>query len=225
MISLANKNLHNALSSEGVLGVVLAGGLSSRMGQDKALLQRGDDKNGLSMADFSKQLLINSGINNVVISGDKQQVPDSVKTAGPVGGIYSVLQYCLNNKISAKALLILPVDLPLMTASALNELRLKGELSQKATFFKESSGKEHNIPLYLPNNAYLELFLSQAFKGYSAKSGEKNGPSIRALLKQVPHQSINAKGSILFNSNTPQEWQQAQQQFMPKALSSNTSQY
>ena len=194
------------------LGVVLAGGLSSRMGQDKALLQHGNANSRVSMAEFSKQLLINSGINNIVVSGDKQQVPDSVKNAGPVGGIYSVLRYCLSKKISAKAFLILPVDLPLMTPLALKELRLKGELSQKATFFKELSGKEHNIPLYLPNNAYLELFLAQAFAGYSAKNGEKNGPSIRALLKQIPHQSINAKGNTLFNSNTPEEWQQAQQQ-------------
>jgi len=205
--------MRHSISTDQILGVVLAGGLSSRMGQDKALLQRNNGHSNISMTDFTKQLLIDSGINNVVISGDKQQVPDCVKSAGPVGGIHSVLQHCLKKNIPAKALLILPVDLPLMTVSAVNELLLKGELSQKATFFKEASGKTHNIPLYLPNNAYLELFLAKSFKDYSAQAGDKSGPSIRALLKQVPHQSIIAKGNILFNSNTPAEWQHAQQQF------------
>jgi len=216
--SLSGFASSDSFSSDDVLGVVLAGGLSSRMGQDKALLTRGNASNNLSMVDFSKQLLSNAGISNIVISGDNHQVHDVVKGTGPVGGIYSVLQYCLKNQRQPKALLILPVDLPLMTASALKQLRIKGELSQKATFYADASGKTHNIPLYLPNNAYLELFLAQAFKGYAAKSGEKNGPSIRALLKQVPHQAINlvnnaSTNHILFNSNTPEEWQKAKQKF------------
>ena len=233
-----NHNINNSLSNESVLGVVLAGGLSSRMGQDKAQLQRDNVGSSLSMLDFSKQLLIDSGISNIVISGDNHQVADRIKNTGPVGGIHSVLQYCLSKQTQPKALLILPVDLPLMTSAMLSELRLKGELSQKATFFKETSGKEHYIPLYLPNNAYLELFLANTFKaissqshspqsssrqgeplqvaplqGKSAQKSGKNGPSIRALLQHIPHQSINATGSVLFNSNTPQEWQQAKQYF------------
>ncbi len=209
---------NDSISNNSILGVVLAGGLSSRMGQDKSLLPRGNANNSPSMVDFSKQLLANAGINNIVVSGDNHQVHDLVKGAGPVGGIYSVLQYCLKTQIQPKALLILPVDLPLMTASAVEQLRIKGEFSQKATFYADASGKTHNIPLYLPNNAYLELFLAQAFKGYTAKNNEKNGPSIRALLKQVPHQAINLANNasskqILFNSNTPQEWKKAQQQF------------
>jgi len=118
---------------------------------------------------------------------------------GPVGGILSVLE----KYPQTKALLILPVDLPFMTAKALENLRLKGELGQKATYFAE-----HNIPLYLPNNGYLALFLAKAFK-----QGNR-GPSIRTLLAQVPHQTIPSNDAkTLFNSNTPQQWQQAKKQF------------
>lgn len=198
----------------GCLGVVLAGGLSSRMGQDKAQLSR----NNASMLEFSKQVLSDSGINHIVVSGDNYDVPDKVKQNGPVGGILSVL----SKHPRAKSLLILPVDLPFMTATTLNDLRLKGELNQKATYFEG-----HNIPLYLPNNAYLELFLSQVFSNietatnsdsceesrFSSQSGKK-GPSIKALLKQVPHQAIRSSdANTLFNTNTPQEWQQAKKQF------------
>jgi len=115
--------LSNYSISSNCLGVVLAGGLSSRMGQDKALLNR---KNS-SMLEFSKQILTDSGLNNIVISGDNYDVPDKIKQSGPVGGILSVL----SNFPHAKSLLILPVDLPFMTARALADLRIKGELVKR----------------------------------------------------------------------------------------------
>ena len=209
------------------LGVVLAGGLSSRMGQDKAQLKRRQSatfpsvKSAYSMLDFSKQLLADAGIKDIVISGDNHQIPDRVPHAGPVGGIYSVLSHYPEH-LQPKALLILPVDLPLMTASALTELRLKGELSHKATFFSDSQKNMHHIPLYLPNNAFLNMFLMQAFhreqllansKNNNNKNN-KNGPSVRAMLEQVPHQAIaSLNNQLLFNTNTPEQWQQAQQKF------------
>ena len=217
------------------LGVVLAGGLSSRMGQDKAHLtrQKTAHQNSASttvslsgssaqnMLGFSKQLLTDAGIKDIVISGDNHQIPDLVSKAGPVGGIYSVLAHYLANSpehLQPKAFLILPVDLPLMTASALAELRLKGELSHKATFFCDSQKQMHHIPLYLPNNAFLQTFLTQAFQREklltNTSNSKKNGPSVRSMLEQVPHQSIVSKQKqILFNTNTPEQWQQAKQQF------------
>jgi molybdopterin-guanine dinucleotide biosynthesis protein A len=199
----------NTFSNNECLGVVLAGGLSSRMGQDKAKLRH----NATDMLNFSKQLLVNSGINNILVSGDDYDVPDKIKQNGPVGGIYSVL----SSFPMTKSLLILPVDLPFMTADVLKNLRIKGELSQKATYFKG-----HSIPLYLPNNAYVELFLSKIFPQTlggnsgleSEKAIKKNGPSIKSLLQQIPHQAIQVDDDrTLFNTNTPEQWQQAVKQF------------
>jgi molybdopterin-guanine dinucleotide biosynthesis protein A len=216
--------LSNQLPAEQCLGVVLAGGLSSRMGKDKAKLQRNDT----DMLNFSKQLLINSGVKNIVVSGDDYDVPDKVKQSGPVGGIYSVL----SKFPQAKSLLILPVDLPFMTTKILSDLRTKGELSQKATYFED-----HNIPLFLPNSTYIELFFSKIFtrtvlsdsssvdalqtnkwliNSYksSEKINHKNGPSIKTLLQHIPNQAIRCNDSkALFNTNTPQQWQQAIKQF------------
>ncbi|MGV2873288.1 molybdenum cofactor guanylyltransferase [Colwellia sp. E150_009] len=209
---LHTSTLNTALLNEQCLGVVLAGGLSSRMGRNKAQLLRNEHAM-LSMLEFSKQLLNDSGINNIVVSGDNYDVPDKIKRSGPVGGILSVLA----KYPQAKSLLILPVDLPFMTPKALADLRLKGELSQKATFFEG-----HNIPLYLPNNSYVALFLTQAFIKTGKQSndqsrftiaGQEKGPSIKALLKKVPHQAIQSSdATILFNSNTPEQWQHAKQQ-------------
>ncbi len=214
------------------LGVVLAGGLSSRMGQDKAQLSRqkfthqnkavnslnsSSVRSEISMLDFSKQLLTDAGIKNIVVSGDNHQIPDRIPHAGPVGGIYSVLAH-FPEHLQPKALLILPVDLPLMTATDLAKLRLKGELSHKATFFSDNQKQAHHIPLYLPNNAFLQLFLSQAFHQEqllsNSNKNKKNGPSVRAMLEKVPHQAITSlNNQVLFNSNTPEQWQQAQQKF------------
>jgi molybdopterin-guanine dinucleotide biosynthesis protein A len=204
-----SSGLSSKLSNNDCIGVVLAGGLSSRMGQDKAKLLR----NTTDMLSFSKKLLVNSGINNIVVSGDEYDIPDKIKKSGPVGGIYSVL----SSFPQAKSLLILPVDLPFMTSKTLANLRIKGELSQKATYFEG-----HNIPLYLPNNAYIELFFKTVFSNnslinndkFSGKKTKKNGPSINALLQQIPHQAIQCGDSkALFNTNTPEQWQQAIKQF------------
>jgi len=193
--------------------VVLTGGLSSRMGEDKAQLMR----NNTNMLNFSKQLLTDAGIANVVVSKSHQQINslEQVKTpeqgqindiiaqAGPVGGIYSVIK-----KYQPKALLVLPVDLPLMTNQALAKLKQVGELNNKACFYHN-----HSIPLYLPINAYVEMFLQQAFQHESFKSSG-HGPSIRALLQQVPHQEITIDNTQwLFNTNTPEQWQQAKTTF------------
>lgn len=215
------------------VGVVLAGGLSSRMGTDKSQLSRLKNTN---MLDYSKQLLGDAGISNIVISGsdtltDKLQIADLVPKSGPVGGIYSVIAHYQANTplhLQPKAFLILPVDLPLMTGKALAELKLKGELTQKACFFQDANKRDHHIPLYLPNNAFLSLYLAKVFIGdklistAQASQGtpsnmtqkKKGGPSVRSMLEQIPHQQILLKNSkALFNTNTPQEWQQAQQDF------------
>lgn len=188
------------------LGVVLAGGLSSRMGENKAHLNHFSAKQQ-DMLNFSRQLLHNAGIQETLISGDNYQVTDEYKQLGPLAGIYSVIK-----KYQPKSVLVIPVDLPLLTAEFLHTLRLKGELSGKACYYQE-----HYLPLYLPNNAYSELFFNQAFANAQetslpAEQSNKRGPSMRKFLTSIPHQALPLKNShALFNCNTPEQWQQAQQ--------------
>jgi len=218
-------NMSASFLNQDCLGVVLAGGKSSRMGANKALLMRnsstynGQSRGNENMLSYSKNLLKNIGINNIVVSGHIDDgntatyVADEFEELGPMGGIYSVIK-----KYQPKALLILPVDLPLMTQQTLQQLKMKGELSQKACFFTD-----HFLPLYLPNNAFVEQFFTTNFaqyqQGHTSAVNEKgdkkkNGPSIRSMLSQVPHQALALKSpQCLFNSNTPEEWQQAQQRF------------
>ena len=208
------------------LGVVLAGGLSSRMGIDKASLQH----NNTNMLNYSKQLLTDSGLNNIVISGEPscatQQdviVADKYKAAGPMGGIASVIE-----KYKPSALLILPVDLPLITSANLQKLMQIGELSQQACFYHDNF-----LPLYLPVNAHCEIFFNSVFVQYNQQKNNtanvltnistndpkkiskvKNGPSVRALLSQIPHKALTIDSpSSLLNTNTPDEWAMAKKHF------------
>lgn len=194
------------------LGVVLAGGKSSRMGQDKAHLQR----NQQDMLSYSKSLLKDAGSSHVIVSGDEHGVSDIVSNIGPLGGIQSVIR-----QFKPKALLVLPIDLPLMTAEELAKLKQIGELSQSACFFADNY-----LPLYLPVNAFVEQFFQQPLQLKSiSKTSDSNlpstkknsckrglsGPSVRSLIKQIPHKVIQANSSnSLFNTNTPEQWQQAQ---------------
>ncbi|NMP32139.1 molybdenum cofactor guanylyltransferase [Thalassotalea sp. M1531] len=190
-----------AAVNHGCIGIVLAGGLSSRMGSDKAQLMR-DNK---SMLDFSTQLLNEVGVDRVVVSGNNYHVPDIFPQQGPVGGIYSVF-----NQVPCQAALIIPIDLPLMDTETLTSLKQAGQVLSKAVHFDD-----HSLPLYLPNNAFTELFFEQKIQVHLNSTGK--GPSIKAMLKQVPHQTIKCrKASALTNTNTPNQWQQVQSQiFMP----------
>lgn len=191
------------------LGVVLAGGKSSRMGKNKATLQR-DTQDMLS---FSKTMLSDAGCADVVVSGGENGVNDLFENLGPLGGIQSVI-----TKFKPHALLILPVDLPLMNAHELAELKRVGELSRSACYFTDN-----HIPLYLPVNAFVEQFFQQPLVRKPAPDDMSNlsnkavgkrglsGPSVRSFLKQVPHKTIAPKNTqSLFNTNTPEQWQQAQ---------------
>jgi len=205
------------------LGVVLAGGLSSRMGQDKALLSRIDKlaNSQKSMLDFSKKLLTKVGVSNIVVSGKSHGLADKMAHMGPLGGIYSVIE-----KYSPKAVLVMPVDLPLMTHQCLGQLKRIGELSHKACYFSDNY-----LPLYLPVNAFVEQFFKDHFSQNIAantlsKPEGKNGPSIRSLLSQLPSQSIQPSNSVsLFNANTPEQWQQAQKHLSKFSLSKVNKNY
>ena len=200
----SSKQGQSMLSHE-CLGVVLAGGLSSRMGKDKAALIRND----MNMLNYSKQLLTQSGIKDICVSGNGYDVPDLFPNLGPMSGIYSVLKH-----YRPKALLILPVDLPLMDSHSIARLKQVGELSTKAVYFEDNF-----LPLYLPVTAYVEQFFEQQLSslGKASMNNKKltKGPSMKALLKQTPSQAIVPENAnSLFNSNTPHEWREAQSQFL-----------
>ncbi|TRX53816.1 molybdenum cofactor guanylyltransferase [Thalassomonas sp. M1454] len=180
------------------IGVVLAGGLSSRMGTDKAKLQLGEQ----SMLSFSQDLLRRAGVDKVICSGENVGgIKDLYQQGGPLAGIYSVIK-----SERPQAILAIPVDMPFLTSKQLTELKLKGELSQRATYFNDSS-----LPVYLPVNALVSQYLEQEFSSSKFLTTGK-GPSFKQVFKRCNALSLPLKDQQqLINTNTPEQFKQAQQ--------------
>jgi len=183
--------------SENCIGLVLAGGRSSRMGENKAYLTR----NNQTMLEYATSQLLLAGVSKVVVSGNNSGgLADIVNDGGPLAGVHAVL-----TTYQPTSLLILPVDMPLMTNEALTMLLQAGIKTNKAQHFTDVS-----LPAYVPVTAQLSEFLTQAFTSpHFVTSGR--GPSLRQLFSLIDAQSLPlANQQCLFNTNTPEQWQQSQ---------------
>ena len=109
-------------------GVVLAGGLSSRMGHDKASIRPAHDKPE-DLLSRAAALLANC-CDNVLVVGREHPVYhsclDQVPGNGPVGGITTALD------TSGTACLVLSCDLPFISAKELNALIAQRESRTEA---------------------------------------------------------------------------------------------
>ena len=100
-----------------LIGVLLAGGKSSRLGQDKALLRFGS---GADMLTRTVELL-GGVVDSVVVVGRPYPngigITDLAPGLGPVGGIATALTYA-----TGAACLVLSCDLPFMPRDVLVRL-------------------------------------------------------------------------------------------------------
>jgi molybdopterin-guanine dinucleotide biosynthesis protein A len=179
-------------NSKKLVGVVLAGGNSRRMGNDKALLQV-DAKN---MIERTIDIIKETGVDQVVVSrndGQDKHIQDLIPNKGPLCAIYSVM-----SAFPDCDLLIVPVDLPLLNKRVLELLVQAGQASKCSTHFST-----HVLPLYIYNHIEMQAYLEDTL------SNEGN-LSIRRFVASFPNNEIGlAQDDALFNANTPEQWQQA----------------
>lgn len=181
---------------DSVIGVVLAGGRSARMGQDKALLPFA----GETLLSHTLKLMT-PYCSKVWVNGDYPNfdcIPDQLTGhQGPLAGLHSVLSHLLPHVKGS--LLVLPVDMPGLSAAPI-ELLLRHTLKQPNQSF---AFNQSLFPLTLPlEQGTLEL-VSQLME-----SSSKRGRSIRALLEQLQAQLLSYEDSDeLVNVNTPEQYQ------------------
>ncbi|WP_461535624.1 molybdenum cofactor guanylyltransferase [Spongorhabdus nitratireducens] len=202
-----------------VTGLLLAGGQSSRMGQNKALLSW----QGQPLYRHMVQLMRNAGLPQVEISGrlTDDSIPDRYPEQGPLGGIDA----CVAAGKAGNGLLVVPVDMPLLTSSLLQQLVKEGLQSGKACCYEGSS-----MPLYIPVDENLEQAIKACFD-----SPRRRDRSIRAMLQHrgetqrlsaanlsMPlkdmrlSESAPITESVYFkNANTPAEWAECQSAASP----------
>ncbi len=176
-------------------GVVLAGGQSSRMGRDKALL----DWHGRPLIERQIAVLCEAGVDAVQVSGERADyrgIADAQPHCGPLGGIAGVA--------AAHAgdidLLLIPVDMPLLGAALLRRLRLE------QTSARGLRCADHVLPMRLRLDSRLRAQLPLLLQSQTARER-----SLRALQQAIDCAwiSIDAdEAAQLVDCNTPSLWQQ-----------------
>ena len=172
--------------------MILAGGLSTRMGRSKAELDFGGQRLIAHQAEKLRAL----GITDIVIAGYPEPVPgtryapDRYPHCGPMSGIHAGLAAIQND-----AALVLAVDTPLVPDALLLALLRRHEAGATVvTLFGEP---EPLIGVY--DRAMAEL-CEQALRQGKA--------SVRRFLKETGYTPLPYEGDpfLLSNCNTPAEY-------------------
>lgn len=179
-----------------IAGIVLAGGQSLRMGEDKAQLTI-DQHTLLSRA---VKLLQQSGFDDCFVSGNYEGfncIIDQHQALGPLAGLAACVAKLLGHY---DALFIIPVDMPLLIEKDCHYL-LQHFTGEQGIYYEDAT-----FPMILPLNQALFDYLAMAIA-----STNKKDRSLYRLLKTLDIKAINKKQSDAFrfeNTNTPEQWQQ-----------------
>ncbi len=184
---------------------VLAGGKSSRMGQDKSRLVLG----GLTLLERSVALLQKAGAELVLIgcgnkSSDKDShsVPDLLPHCGPPGGVYSLLDHIKHNYgLDGSPLLLIPVDMPLLTVPTLQKL-LVASVNASCCHFEDEV-----FPCVIKATPDLYTHLRDLFTDGTELGGRRSMTGVFSYLgaKVVAVDGITP--DEFRNTNTPADWQ------------------
>ena len=201
-----------------LIGLVLAGGQSRRMGQDKALMRY----QGRTLIDNASLLLQSASCDKVLISRNAPGfLNDKIEDAGPLSGVHAVLDALSqpdNHNGNPCELLVLPVDMPQMTPELLRILVSRGREAEKACYVEKRF-----LPFYLPvtqdTKALLANYLVEQSKrrvvgfleilnAVSLKEGDLKETARKEESdnkKRLANMS-NDDGVEWLNVNTPGDW-------------------
>lgn len=178
-----------------IIGVVFAGGKSTRMGNDKGEItyHKTNQREHLAslLKPFCKEIYLSGGANQIFESNFKT-IQDTFLGLGPYGGLLSAFQKFPNHGI-----LTLPVDVPFVDGEVLQQLFKNRNSKKIATCFHnpETNFPEPLITIWEPK-AYPVL-LNYLSKGYSCPRKVLINTDIEELHLCDPRK--------LFNANTPKE--------------------
>lgn len=178
--------------------VILAGGKSSRMGSDKALLKI---KNETFIEHLMEELsgfgekLIARGDNGGVFSTDWTVLPDIYKEHGPLGGLHSALSVC-----SSDALFCVTCDMPLLQKGFCKEVCDEWEDAYDAVIVETADGRKHPL---------CGIYRKEAAKVLEMQMKSGDNRVMRALEKmrvKVVKVDSDKTAHQLKNVNTPEDY-------------------
>ena len=134
-----------------ILGIILAGGKSSRFGEDKSAAKLGNK----TLLDHTVSKIENEFNEILVISNNKDfnfknnkinLVEDCIEgQLGPLVGILTAMKWVTKNKKNYKWIASFPCDTPFFDIKLISELKIKVKETSKKLIFLNSNKKRHNI--------------------------------------------------------------------------------
>ena len=134
-----------------ILGIILAGGKSSRFGEDKSTAKLGNK----TLLDHTVNKIENEFNEILVISNNKEfnfknnkihVVEDCIEgQLGPLVGILTAMKWVKKNNKNYKWIASFPCDTPFFDMKFISELKIKIEQTSKKLIFLNSDKKRHNI--------------------------------------------------------------------------------
>ena len=134
-----------------ILGIILAGGKSSRFGEDKSTVKLGNK----TLLDHTVNKIENEFNEILVISNNKELnfknkkirvIEDCIKgQLGPLVGILTAMKWIKENKKDYRWVASFPCDTPFFDINLTNKLKLKTNNTSKKLIILNSEKKRHNI--------------------------------------------------------------------------------
>lgn len=183
-----------------LLSLLLAGGKSSRMGEDKASMV----VKGQTLLERSLALLEQTGSDRILLSGDipgYDCLPDLIPECGPPGGLHAALhfidrEYGLDDSL----LLIIPIDMPLLDPGTLSKLVTATGNADSSHF------RDEIFPCVFRLTSKLKTHLDELYADSTERGGER---SMKSLLSQFNEKIIEKEDvpeDIFLNVNQPEDW-------------------
>ncbi|MEI7494274.1 MAG: molybdenum cofactor guanylyltransferase [Alphaproteobacteria bacterium] len=176
-----------------IAGVVLAGGRSLRMEQNKALLSF----EGQRLLDHMASLLESVHLPVYISGGDAQysSFPDGIPFQGPLYGIYNCIQQL--HKLAYTAALFVPVDMPLLTTRVLLTL-IEEKNNYDAVYYSQ-----YFLPLFVTFTSSVLDHVTNNFPYLNS------GKSLRSFIQEKHSHQLQIDGfsrTVFTNVNTPEDW-------------------
>ena len=182
-----------------LVGVVLAGGASQRMGADKALLSH---PNGTSWLEAQVQLLRSADLEVCVLTGHGSHhqllgtlegVTVQAEPWQPAGPLWALS--CVLHDRDDEALLTVPVDMPGLRQEVIQQLISRWSMQpSRALVADDGSRLQHLLGIYPCGALYRKALDDELTKGESRW---------HVWLERIPHDSLKLPPDQLVNINRP----------------------
>ena len=176
------------------VGVILCGGKSSRMGQDKSCLRLGDT----TLLEVTRQHLAAVTSDVVTAGKDGCDFVDAYEDKGPAMALFSLLEQA--DIEDGARLLCMPVDMPLCSSACLQATLDASRRNDKSVYAQDAV-----MPLVL-------RFSSDGYRQLQERVSGNHSLSLRGLLSCFDGEAadLQAFGNELMNVNDPDDWAQLQ---------------